>query len=429
MYNVYHDYVVVGSGAGGATIARELARNGKDVLVIEQGFYQQKLGSFINALRYFDINKITKIPRKSQEGNILYRAIMAGGTTVVSAGNMVRSLEKELAIYGINLSQEFAEAEKEMNVGPVAEKLISEGGQSIALAARQLGYRMNLMPKAINPDKCKRCGQCVLGCRYGAKWTALDYLQEAEEKGAKIIYNTNVQRVIVNNGKANGIIGKNSEGEIKISAKIVLIAAGGLGTPVILQNSGIKEAGSNLFMDFHVHTYGVTKKLNLLHEPQMSMVNLDFLASKGFLLSPFVNHPRPIRFIESGAKGFTMPTTKTLGIMTKISDDSAGLVSGNGSVSKPVTERDWQKIRAGTAIAKKILIQAGADASTFVDSKIAGSHSGGTAAIGKVVDHNLQTKVDNLFVCDSSVLPVSTGLPPILTIVALAKRLSKLLTI
>ena len=42
MYNVYHDYVVVGSGAGGATIARELARNGKDVLVIEQGFYQQK---------------------------------------------------------------------------------------------------------------------------------------------------------------------------------------------------------------------------------------------------------------------------------------------------------------------------------------------------------------------------------------------------
>jgi choline dehydrogenase-like flavoprotein len=44
-----------------------------------------------------------------------------------------------------------------------------------------------------------------------------------------------------------------------------------------------------------------------------------------------------------------------------------------------------------------------------------------------VVDNNLQTEVNNLFVCDSSVLPIAPGLPPILTIVALAKRLAKLL--
>jgi len=49
------------------------------------------------------------------------------------------------------------------------------------------------------------------------------------------------------------------------------------------------------------------------------------------------------------------------------------------------------------------------------------------AATGGVVDKNLQTEVDNLFVCDASVLPATPGLPPILTIVALAKRLAKLL--
>ena len=54
-----------------------------------------------------------------------------------------------------------------------------------------------------------------------------------------------------------------------------------------------------------------------------------------------------------------------------------------------------------------------------------GSHPGGTAAIGRVVDKDLQTEIDNLFVCDGSVLPTSAGLPPILTIVALAKRLAK----
>jgi choline dehydrogenase-like flavoprotein len=58
---------------------------------------------------------------------------------------------------------------------------------------------------------------------------------------------------------------------------------------------------------------------------------------------------------------------------------------------------------------------------------VQGAHPGGTASIGKVVDKDLQTKVDNLFVCDASVFPTSPGLPPILTIVALAKRLAKTL--
>jgi len=60
-----------------------------------------------------------------------------------------------------------------------------------------------------------------------------------------------------------------------------------------------------------------------------------------------------------------------------------------------------------------------------VVSKVAGGHPGGTAAIGEIVDKDLQTEVNNLFACDASVLPTAPGLPPILTIVALAKRLAK----
>ena len=58
-------------------------------------------------------------------------------------------------------------------------------------------------------------------------------------------------------------------------------------------------------------------------------------------------------------------------------------------------------------------------------SKLQGAHPGGTAAIGEVVNKDLETSIRNLYVCDGSVLPVSPGLPPILTIVALAKRLAK----
>ena len=77
---------------------------------------------------------------------------------------------------------------------------------------------------------------------------------------------------------------------------------------------------------------------------------------------------------------------------------------------------------------KEILVKAGADSKSIVAGKVGGGHPGGTAAIGELVDKDLQTEVNNLFVCDASVLPTAPGLPPILTIVALAKRLAKSLS-
>ena len=79
-------------------------------------------------------------------------------------------------------------------------------------------------------------------------------------------------------------------------------------------------------------------------------------------------------------------------------------------------------------IAKEILANMGAEQNSFVVSKPQGAHVGGTATIGTVVDGYLETKVRHLHVCDASVLPKAPGMPPILTIVALAKWLGKALT-
>ena len=111
--------------------------------------------------------------------------------------------------------------------------------------------------------------------------------------------------------------------------------------------------------------------------------------------------------------------------MTKIADEPVGRVYPDGTVSKPVTERDRTRLQEGSAIAKEILIKAGADGGSIVVSKPQGGHPGGTAAIGRVVDGELQTEVDGLFVCDGSVLPAPPGAPPVLTIVSLAKWLAK----
>jgi len=117
---------------------------------------------------------------------------------------------------------------------------------------------------------------------------------------------------------------------------------------------------------------------------------------------------------------------RTIGLMTKIRDECTGQVYQDGSVSKRVTEKDRQKLNEGAEISREILKKAGAR-STVVSKLMVGAHPGGTAAVGTVVDKDLQTEVNNLFVCDASVLPTSPGMPPILTIVALGKRLAKTL--
>ncbi|MDO9592614.1 MAG: GMC family oxidoreductase [Erysipelotrichaceae bacterium] len=422
------DYIIVGSGVGGATIARELSKKNNSILVIEKGEMEKSYGTFMDSARYFDVNKVTKIPKKSKEGVTIWRTFMAGGSAFVSAGNFFRCLESDFKSMGIDLSDEFLEAEKELRVAPLDDSLISEGSRAIASAAKDLGYSMEPMMKAIDPQKCIRCGLCMLGCKTGAKWTPVVYLNEALANGVEIMYNTTVKSVISENGKAVGVIASSSNKDVTLYANSVILSAGGLATPVILQSSGIEEAGSNLFIDILVTTYGVHENLNLIKEPQMAMVNLDFHDSKGFMLSPCVNHPRQLRFLEAGLKGLSLPTHRILGIMTKISDDATGRVYPDGSVSKDLTKSDLEKIRLGTSISKEILIKAGVDPDSFIETQPAGAHPGGTAAIGHVVDTNLQTKINNLYVCDASVFPKAPGLPPILTIIALSKHLAKQLT-
>lgn len=421
-----YEYIVVGSGAGGATIAKELSKRGKNVLIVEAGRYERKIGTFRDSLRYFETTGY-KTPRTSKEGVILWRTIMAGGSTVVSCANGTRCLQEEFKDFGINLEKEFQEAEKEMKIAPTPKSLLSEASLRIKEASEELGYTMEPMPKFLDFAKCARCGSCTFGCFQGAKWTALDYLNDAIANGANIIYETKVEQVISENGNARGIRGKGKNGYVEIKGDNIILAAGALSTPIILQNSGISEAGRNLFIDILVNVYGKAEGLHQVSEPLMALVNHEFHEEKGFILSPHINANKTVRFMEAGMKGFMMPTNKLVGIMVKTADDASGRVYPDGSVSKAMTKDDWKRVNEGSSIAKEILENIGAEPKSILVSKPQGAHVGGVAAIGNVVDENLETKIRNLYVCDASVLPKAPGLPPILTIVALAKWLGKTL--
>lgn len=416
------DIVIVGSGVGGATLAKELTKSGKKVLVLEKGgVYPPRLyGRQFEAAKYYDGFGLLS---KAKKGRVTYyRTLCAGGTSIVSCGNGVRSLESELRNLGIDLSNEFTEAEKELKINPVPDNFLGRYTRAIMEASNNLGFRMVPMPKFINFDKCVSCGNCDLGCFTRAKWSALEYLKEAQDEGVTLIKKTKVTKVMVSNGRAVGVVAYTPlRRKLKVNCDCIILAAGGIGTPIILQNSGI-QAGEGLFLDLFNITVGFVKGEGSSKEVTMAAVH----HNDGFILSPFVDCKLalaailPFRHIPKISFQKNM-----IGIMTKIKDDREGKVNKNGAVEKIVTQGDFSKLKRGSDISKEILIGAGADPKSITVTNIRGAHPGGTAAIGKVVNKNFETRIKGLFVCDASVFPETPGLPPIVTIIALAKRLAK----
>ncbi len=418
------DYVIIGSGAGGATVAMELAKTKKEVLIVEKGDFADHLGTQRKALKFYDRCGL----RASKEGIIIYRALMAGGTTVVSCGSGIRVLEEELGNLGIRLSREFEETEKELGIKPLPKELIGPGSRLILNAANDLGLEMEPMPKFINPGLCTSCGKCVLGCRTGAKWSSLLFLERARQYGAKIITKTNVRSIVLHNGKAIGLVAIGPKGKIRIYANKIILSAGGVGSPVILKRSGIENAGKKLFADLFNVTYGILDKedINLWNEPTMAVFSKKYMKSKGFIVSPFIDVPLVLRWVISKREQLKNFKYKNLlGIMVKTRDENIGNVTLKETFEKKPSQIDSKKLDEGSRVAEKILTRAGVKKRDVIFTKPRGAHPGGSAAIGEVVDKNLETKIKDLYVCDASVLPTSPGAPPIVTIVSLGKRLSR----
>ena len=112
-----------------------------------------------------------------------------------------------------------------------------------------------------------------------------------------------------------------------------------------------------------------------------------------------------------------------LTVMIKARDSLGGKISKSGWINKPFTANERGKLMHGYDRAKKILTNAGAR-DIFKTWWIA-SHPGGTCKINDIVDSNLKTEFDNLYVCDCSVIPDEWGRPPVWSILSLGKRLGK----
>jgi choline dehydrogenase-like flavoprotein len=418
------DIIIVGSGVGGATVAKELSIRGHKVTILERGKHH-KLGTKRRKMGFYsNVNCV-------DETQIL-RTVMVGGGSMVTFANGVRSLQNELKTLGVDLENEFEEVEKELCVTSLPERFIGERTKRLKEASEELGYDVKLMPKFIDFSKCRGCGMCDRGCRYGAKWTAENFLGEAQRFGAKLVTETSVEEVLHSDAEVKGVRVRGPYGVFELNAENIVLAAGGIGTPIILLRSGLENAGSNFFADPLVNTIGIIEKSGSENELSMATIIDEFKEQYGFIISPAPvseSTLAKLRYLPFFKKIYAFRRRQTLSLMTKITDDAVGRVEIDGTIHKPLTENDRKKLDKGDEISREILLQAGASSRSLFKSNVRAAHPGGTAGIGRVVNTDQETEISRLFVSDASVLPEAPGLPPVLTIVALSKRFSKKLAL
>ena len=394
-------YIIVGTGAGGAILARELALNDLPVTILEKGPYIKSKDAF----EYYD---------KYNDSVDLLTTTCIGGATIVSMSNMVRALDSELHEYGVDLAEAYEYVEDLVGVHQLDDSHIGRGTQAFLDAGRELGLETLKMPKAIREEDCIQCGKCAFGCPADAKWSGKDFVDDAVEAGATLITEAEVTDIIVEDGAIKGLTYLKDGKKEEIYADHVILSAGAISSALILRAAGI-DAGREIFFDPFVSVGGYLKDINFNTEVQMA----GLVIGKNFVLSPHFSS-----FIRANIPDETVADKDILSIMVKTPDECKGYIDDDGEVYKTNTIQDIRYLAEGVATAGFILEKAGVDPNTIGSTVYRGAHPGGTAPIGKIVDSNLETEIANLFVCDASVLPISPGKPPILTILALSKRLA-----
>jgi choline dehydrogenase-like flavoprotein len=407
------DVIVVGSGPAGSTIARELSRRGKRVLILERGGdapLKEGLGmaSFLSAVSVSD-NLST------------VSAFTTGGTTSIYFAVADSPPLDVFQSLGVDLSGAFDEVKQELPLAVLPDELLGAQALRVRRSAEELGYPCHRSTMLVDLAKCDA------GYRYEAKWNARAYLREAVAAGSTLITRARVLKVLVENDRAIGVeyslqkSKKHAETRHAFAGKIVL-SAGAAATPRILRNSGMLNVASK---GFYCHPgfamFGTVRGMK---------TGDNFVGSTGTIIDGDISvgdgSPARVfyRMLMLSSRQFLRAVrySSSIGVGVMVSDGLGGGLREDGSYYKTIERDDVLKLKKGEDAARRIIQNAGGR--NIVKLPPSASHIGGTIRFGEHIDASLETEIRNLHVCDGSMIPESVKVSPTLTLICLGKYLA-----
>jgi choline dehydrogenase-like flavoprotein len=470
------DVVVIGTGAGGAVVARELAEAGVAVVMIEEGAYFDR-SDFTG--RTFDMQQ--KLYRRGGAtfsiGNIgipIPLGQTVGGTTTVNSGTCYRTPDRVLANWqhelGLHelgpdgLAPYFERVEGVLGVARAKAELLGGNGRVIARGCEALGLTRHHALARNAPD-CDGQGVCCFGCPTDAKRsTNVSYVPLALRAGAELFTRAKMTRIIVESGRARGVVAKTRDGHaLTVRAKAVVIACGSILTPLVLARQHLAGRSGQLGKNLSIHPAagalaefdeqilpwkGIPQGYAIedLHDEGIlyegAMVPLEMTMSVTQLIGPEL-----VRLAES------FDHVASFGFL--VEDTSRGSVSevmGQPVIRYWLGDEDVAHIKRGLDVLAQIYFAAGArrvhlpvagfDVLESVDElgklrrstirardlDLSAYHPLGTARMGldpasSVVgpDHQCHDTPD-LYVVDGASVPTALGVNPQVTIMAMATR-------
>ncbi|KAI8084498.1 uncharacterized protein BX664DRAFT_299821 [Halteromyces radiatus] len=378
------DVIIVGSGAGAGVIAAQVASVGETVLVIEKGKYYRE-----DEYDSDDISGFAKMydgdgVQFNKNGSIgIMAASTFGGGTAVSWGVALKPSP--------SLLNEWSEATDDLFDAKTFNRDLITVSQRMGVSTNTNHNNANMILKkgcmqlGVSNSDCPNdsrnvnhiCKVCYAGCNEGGQQrTANSWLRDAEVYGARFLDQTEVTKVLTQNGRAMGVVCLTRNTPLTFISRAVVVAAGSLHTPLLLRRSGLKNKHIGAHLRLHPSTgvLGVYDKQQNVDQAAMSTVMSHVSSRSGYGhhgARIYIPPSNPIRtsimYPWRGAlqhKQFMAKYPRAVAFEIHTSDiDSENTVveeKGRMTVTSKLSKRDEQSLMDGVVRAFRILAVTGA---------------------------------------------------------------------
>ncbi len=450
-----YDVTIIGGGAAGGVLSKELTDRGMAVAVLEAG-------SNYEAKDFLPFEQIYQAKRFWSGGfetdpyfNFIFiRGKGVGGSTLVNQClidrfrpeifDSWREVSGKPEFNAEEMNKWYNRVEDELQLEVIDPETFNLNNQTMVKGMEACGYKWKPLRRA--QTHCEDCVHCLGGCPLGSKQgTNETFFKKAREDGCEIIADCEIESVEFGQNGTDHTINLTLDGERqRFRAPLVVLTAGTLGTAKILLKSGLKERLPAVGENFACHPQRLVfgefeDDLHLFDGSFQAVASDDEQFTRdGFKLECIAGPPITAA-IAMGDFGEDhkrkLRRSRHFGALeSAIRDDNAGDISldkkGRLVINKPLTDSDNRKLEKALEAIHDILHAAGAKSTDVIGMDI-GLHLQGTCRMGthpstSVVDHNWNIHgIERAFICDASTFPTSTGINLVDTVMAQAAMASE----